>query len=286
MVKALIILILAAVIFGTTYHYVDRLYLAPARALTAEKERGPEPAPPDPALPEFFACVAVKKQGDLLAARKAFEAFVDHYPHSSKLDEARDLLGEINADILLSQQPAPEKLIYLVQPNDVLTRVAMRTHSTPELLMRSNNLNGIMLRIGQKLVVQSVDFSVFISMKEQRVRLYNGKRFFKQYHIVAMPSGHSAKKGAAAPPALKLTGRVVDKIATDATGVRVNFTDKGYAGATHKISFSIPGHSLYTVPPASADGKPAPGQSGIGLSADDMGEISVLLTKNNPVTIE
>ena len=72
---------------------------------------------------------------------------------------------------------------------------------------------------------------------------------------------------------------MVDKIALDAAGTRVTFVDKGYAGATHKISFSIPGHSLYGVAP----GVPA---SGIGLAPEDVQEIAVLLSKNDPVTIE
>jgi LysM repeat protein len=286
MVKALFILVLAALIFGGVAYFSYELFIKPEKALIAEKKRGPEPPPPDPSLPEYTACLETRKKGDLLAARTAFEAFLAHNPQSTKADPARDALGEINADILLSQAPAPEKQVYLVKSGDVLNRVAMRMKTTPELIMRSNNLSGVMLRIGQKLVITPADFSIVISAKEKKVTLFNGKHFFKQYHILAMPAGHvAAKPGRVATPAPRQLGKVVDKIATAADGNRVTFQDKGYAGATHKISISIPGHSLYSVPAVASKQAPT-AQNGIGLAPEDLEEIAVLISKNDPVTIE
>ena len=276
MVKAFIILFLTVAVFGTATYFVYELYVKPERALRAEKQRGPPAPPPDPALPEFAACLELKKKGDTAATRAALADFIEHFPRSSKADEARDLLGEINANLFFSQAPAPEKELYIVAKNDVLNRVAMRTHSTPELIFRSNNLTGSMLRIGQKLVIAPADFSTVISPKEKTVTLFNAKRFFKQYRILAMP----ARDGSAAVQ--KRVGKVVSKLATDSAGNRVTFQDKGYAGALHEVSLSIPGHSLYAVP---AEAKGAP-RNGIGLAADDMEEIAVLLKKNDPVTIE
>ncbi len=276
MVKALIILFLTVAVFGTASYFVYELYVKPERALRAEKQRGPPALPPDPALPEFAACLELKKKGNTAATRAALAEFIEHYPRSTKADEARDLLGEINADLFFSQAPAPEKQLYIVAKNDVLNRVAMRTHSTPELIFRSNNLTGSMLRIGQKLVIAPADFTTVISLKENKVTLFNAKRFFKQYRILAVP----ARDGTAAVQ--KRTGKVVAKLATDSAGNRVTFQDKGYAGALHEVSLSIPGHSLYAVP---AEPKPA-ARNGIGLAAEDMEEIGVLLKKNDPVTIE
>ena len=124
MVKALIILALATVVFGTGAYFAYELYVKPERALRAEKERGPPPPLADPSLPEFAACAELKKKGDANAARAALVAFLEHFPHSPKADEARDLLGEINAALFFSQTPAPEKQIYIVAKGDVINRVA------------------------------------------------------------------------------------------------------------------------------------------------------------------
>ena len=276
MVKALIILLLAAGVFGTAAYFTYELYVKPEQALRAEKQRGPQAPPPDPSLPDFRACVALKTKGDTAAARTALTAFLEHFPNSTKADEARDLLGEINADLFFSQAPAPEKQIYIVAKNDSITRVSMRTRSTPELIFRSNNLTGSMLRIGQKLVIAPADFSAVISTRGKKLTLYNAKRFFKQYRILALPAADAARTG----PPVKRAGKVVSKFATDSTGNRVTFQDKGYAGASHEVSLSIPGHSLF---PFVASEKP---RNGLGLASEDMEEIAVLLKKNDPVTIE
>lgn len=281
MVKALIILFLTVIVFGAATYFTYELYVKPERALRAERQRGPPPPPPDPSLPDFAVCLQLKKKGDPIATRAALVSFLDRFPRSTKIDEARGLLGEINTDLFFSQAPAPEKEIYIVAKGDVLNRVALRTHSTPELIFRSNNLTGVMLRIGQKLLIPPADFSAVVSLSEKTVTLYNAKRFFKQYRILALPARDTAHSG----PLSKRLGKVISKLATDSAGNRVTFQDKGYAGALHEVSLSIPGHSLYAIPPSDGLVEPA-ARAGIGLAPEDMEEIAVLLKKNDPVTIE
>ena len=278
MVKALIILLLTVAVFGSASYFTYELYVKPERALRAERQRGPPPPPPDPSLPEFAACLETQKKGDNAATRTALIGFLDHFPRSGKADEARDILGGINASQFLSPVPSPEKQTYIVAKNDVLNRVAMRTRSTPELIFRSNKLTNTMLRISQKLVIPPADFTAVVSIREKKITLYNAKHFFKQYHILALP----ARESAGTAPVQKRLGKVVAKFATDSKGDRVTFQDKSYAGASHEVTLSIPGHSLYVLAPDA----PPPARNGLGLSAEDMAEIAVLLKKNDPVTIE
>ena len=74
--------------------------------------------------------------------------FIQKYPAGKHLDEARDLLGEVNTEILLSRHPSPEKTEYIVKPGDVLAKIARKLKTTPEMIMRMNNMSGTMLRIG------------------------------------------------------------------------------------------------------------------------------------------
>lgn len=278
MVKALIILLLTVAVFGSASYVTYELYVKPERALRAEKQRGPPPPPLDPSLPEFSTCLDLKKKGDTAATRAALISFLDHYPRSTKADEARDILGGINVSLFLSPVLSPDKQTYIVAKNDVLNRVAMRTRSTPELIYRSNKLTRHILQINQKLVIPPADFSAVVSIREKKLTLFNAKHFFKQYPIFSMP----ARDRAQTAPVPKRVGKVVSKFATDPAGNRVTFQDKTYAGAAHEITLSIPGHSLHAVP---TDDK-TPARNGLGLSPEDMEEIAVLLKKNDSVTIE
>ena len=105
----------------------------------------------------------MRQEGKLPEARAALSAFIQKYPNGSHVEEAKDMLGEINIEILLSRTPSPEKTEYIVKPGDVLQKVANQVKSTPELIMRMNNLNGTMLHIGERLLISHPDFSSVIS---------------------------------------------------------------------------------------------------------------------------
>jgi LysM repeat protein len=283
--KAAVIIVLICAIFGTAAYFGYDLFIRPQKALEEERRRGPLPPPADPTLPAFLSCLQIQQQGDLLAARAAFESFLEHNPQSSKLEEAKERLGGINTDLFFSPQPLPEKQVYVVRPGDVLNKVARITKTTPELLMRANNLQGTMLRINQQLHYTPAEFSLLINRKTKKVTLLNRGRFFKQYPIRSLPKMANPKKPAVAPS--RLQGRVLEKIAWGASGGRVIFTDKEFVGATHWISLSIAGHTLYAEPdPQSGKRINKPPTGGIGIAPEAAAELAVLLTKGNPVTIE
>src|SRR5438552_3353560 len=114
--KWLFALFLALLIFGGAawfgYNYVFK------QDIQVRKEQRGEitPAPtPDISLPEFQAAAKLRQDGKLVEARDALTAFIQKYPAGLHVDEAKDLLGEVNIDILLSRTPSPEKQEYEVR---------------------------------------------------------------------------------------------------------------------------------------------------------------------------
>jgi LysM domain len=287
--KALVIIALVVAIFGTAAYYSYDLFVRPQKALEAEQKLGPASPPPDPTLPEFRKCEEILKQGGPLAARAALDSFVDRFPQSGKINEAKDILGDLNLNLFLSAKPSPEKQVYVVRPGDVLNKVARITKTTPELLMKTNGLTATMLRIGQQIYYTPAEFSLLISRKEKKVTLLDRGKFFKQYAIRTMPGEHGAAKKTPSPPVPmpKLQGKVLEKIAWSESGGRVIFTDKDYSNANHWIGLGIAGHTLYADPDPASGAKPnRPPSGGIGIAPDGAAELAVLLTKGNPVTIE
>ena len=290
--KIILILLLAAAIFGGGTYAAWKLYIKPHQDLQMERASGPASPPPDPTLPEYEKRIAAQDSQSLIDARNSWTDFIERFPESSKINEAKDILGKLNTAIFLSPIQTPEKEVYIVKSGDVITRVAQRLKTSPELLMRSNNMQGSMLRIGQKLLVSPNDFSMFISRRAQKVTLLNKGKFFKQYSILKMP-GHSAaagpakKNAAPTPRPPKIQGKVTDRIAWY-NGTRVNFTDKEFGSADHWVIVSPPGHSLYSERPAVPNGPPAQKPTGGGyvLAAEDLRELAALLKKNDPVTID
>src|SRR6266849_946096 len=182
--KWLFVLLLAIVIFGAAAFFSYNLFVKQEIAVRAEQGAEAPPQPPsDFGLPEFRAAQALKEDGKLHEAREALIGFLERYPTGPHAEEAKDLLGETNLSILLSRYPAPDKTEYIVKKGDVLARVAAKVKSTPELIMRMNNLNGTMLHIGERLLISHPEFSLTVQRKPKLIVLLNRGSFFKQYHV-------------------------------------------------------------------------------------------------------
>jgi LysM repeat protein len=282
-VKALFILLLACAIFGTAGYFTYELFVRPKIALEEEKKLPPTPAPPDPTLPDLKKALALKEKNQLVEARRALEEFLERFPESSGIEQARDALGEVNSRIFLSPVPAPDKQVYIVKSGDVLDRVARRTKTTSELIAKANNLEKTMLRIDQKLYIPVANFSLVISRKHSRITLLNDGRFFKQYPVRQWPPAlQQPKKG----PVAKQAGKVLDKIAW-LDGTRVIFSDPGYADASHWINISIGHCTLYGEPPADADPKSvSKPPSGIAIAPEAAAELAAMLRRGDPAILE
>jgi LysM repeat protein len=276
--KWLFALLLAILIFGGAawfgYNFVFKQDIE-----VRKEQRGevtPEPRP-DLSLPEFQAAAQLRQDGKLPEARGALTAFIQKYPASQHVEEAKDLLGEVNIDVFLSRTPSPEKEEYIVKPGDVLQKIAHKVKSTPELIMRMNNLSGTMLHIGEHLLISHPDFSIVVQRKPQALVLLDHGTFFKQYHV----------REEKLPP--KQPAKVVTKVAEVMAwkdGKRVGFGTKDYAGSTRWIRLAALAYTIYSLPDnahPNLDQPPPP--LGLGLAAADVEELCSLVNNHTPVTI-
>ena len=275
--KWLFALLLAVAIFGTAAYFSYNL-AKPAIAVRQEQsgEVSAEPTP-DVSLPEFQAAAQLRQDGKLVEARNALTGFIQKYPNGIHVDEAKDVLGRVNIDILFSPIASPEKQEYIVKKGDVINRVAQKMKSTPELIMRTNNMNGTMLHIGDKLQISHPDFEILIQRKLKLLVLVNHKEFFKQYR-----TREEKLPGKQAP---RVTTHVAEIMAWKG-GKRVGFGTREYATSTRWVRLAAPGYYLYSLPDAShpAQEQPPPA-TGIGLNAGDIEELSSLVNSKTPVTV-
>jgi LysM repeat protein len=270
--------LLAIVIFGSAAFFGYEIFVRPALIEQAEKRAGVKPRPtPDVSLPEFQAAQKLKEEGRLIEARAALTSFIQKYPSGAHAGEAEDLLGEVNMTILFSDYPSPEKEIYVVRSGDVLARIAQKFKTTPELIMRTNNLSGTMLRIGQKLLVSHPEFSLLIQRDAKWLYLLDHEHFFKRYRI--LDENLPGKQ----PP--KINTRVAEIMAWK-DGKRVGIGSRQFLNSTRWIRLATPGYLIYSEPDDSHQilDVPPPAE-GIGLSASDVEELSSLINTRTAVTV-
>ena len=277
--KWLFVLLLALIIFGGAAWFGYNTFVK--EEIEVKKEQRGEVTPPpvvDVSLPEFEAAVKLRQDGKLAEARDALVVFIQKYPSAKRLDEARDLLGEVNVEILLSRYPSPEKTEYIVKSGDVLAKIARKLKTTPEMIMRMNNMSGTMLRIGDRLFISNPDFSMVVQRKANLIVLLNHGAFFRQYHI------REAKLPPKPPP--KITTKVAETMAWRG-GQRIGLGSKEYLASTKWVRFaSAPAYTLYSVPDSTHPNlEQPPPPTGLGLAATDLEELSTLVNNRTPVTI-
>jgi len=277
--KWLFVLLLALIIFGGAAWFGYNTLVKPEIAVKKEQRGEVTPAPtPDISLPEFQAAAQLRQEGKLAEARDALVPFIQKYPAGLHVEEAKDLLGEVNVDILLSRYPSPEKTEYVVKSGDVLVKIARKLKTTPELIMRMNNMSGTMLHIGEHVLISRPDFSLVIQRKANLVVLLNHGGFFKQYHV-------QEEKLSPKQPT-KITGKIAEIMAWK-DGKRVGLGSKDYTSSTRWIRIAgAPGYTLYSMPDSAhpnVDQPPPP--VGLGLAASDVEELSSLVNNRTPVTI-
>ncbi|MEY2481389.1 MAG: hypothetical protein QOI04_2316 [Verrucomicrobiota bacterium] len=276
--KWLFVLGLALIVFGGAAYFGYNLFLKPDIKVRQEKSgEVPVQTMPDVGLPEFQAAAQLRQEGKLNEARAALSTFIQKYPTGTHSEEAKDLLGEIDVQILLSNYPSPEKQEYIVKKGDVLATIARKMKSTPEIIMRTNGMERTMLHIGERLFISHPEFTMIVQRKAKAVTLLDHSAFFKRYHVleVKLPSRQSAK----------INTRIAEIMAWRG-GKRVGFGSKEYPGSTRWVRLSAPGYLIYSVPdsmhPASDAAPPA---EGLGLAASDVEELSGLVNSKTTVTI-
>ncbi len=270
--------LLAVVIFGGAALFSYKIFIRPEMIARAEQRAGAPALPtPDVGRPEFEAAKKLKEEGKLTEARSALTNFIQRYPSGPHVGEAQDLLGEVNTSILLSDYPSPEKEVYIVRSGDVLARIAQKLKSTPELIMRTNNLSGTMLRIGQKLLISHPDFSILIQSDTKWLYLLDHEHFFKRYRI--LDEKLPGKKPA------KINTRVAEIMAWK-NGKRIGIGSREFLNSTRWIRLAQPGYVIYSEPDDAhqiLDVPPPP--EGIGMAASDVEELSSLVNTRTPVTV-
>jgi LysM repeat protein len=276
--KWFFVLLLAVIIFGGAAWFGYNLFFKQEIELKKEQRGEISTAPtPDISLPEFQAAAKLRQEGKLPEARAALTAFIQKYSSGLHVEEAKDLLGEVNVDIFLSRTPSPDKQEYIVRSGDVLAKIAHKMKSTPELIMRTNNLNSTMLRVGERLLISHPEFSLVVQRKAKLVVLLDKGAFFKQYHVQEVklpgkPSGRTVTK--------------VSEIMAFRDGKRVGFGTKEYLSSTRWIRLAAPGYILFSVPDGTRPrvDQPPPA-TGLALAASDVEELSSLVSGHTTVTI-
>lgn len=121
--------------------------------------------------------------GDFDAARRRLEATLRSTNGDDETLQVAKALGEANLTRLMSGAFTRGEE-HVVVSGDTINAIARRHRVTEELLMACNGItNPRALRVGQRLRVPDVDFSLHVDISTNTLELRNHGQFFKLYRV-------------------------------------------------------------------------------------------------------
>jgi hypothetical protein len=275
LVKILVVAALASGVFGGGGFVAYRLFF---KRPDTDRRNGNEPVvtpTPDPGLEMFDQAKQQIASGNRSDAQKILLALIQNFPESTKINEARRLLGDLNISEFFSPVRGPDKTEYLVVRGDSIAKIALKTKAPAELIFKANGLDSLTIQPGKRLIIPKGQFGLVINTKKGDVTLVNNGIFFRWYK----------------PLELRLPAKVVpgqfkarEKIAWS-DGIRVAFGEKKYLGSSRWIVVNDSGITLYSETNPQTPNAQKPG-TGILLGAADMEELFALVAKDTPVIVK
>src|ERR1700731_2167398 len=121
--------------------------------------------PPDPGLAMFEQAKRQRASGDPSDAEKILLALIQSFPDSTRINDARKLLGDLNISEFFSPGPGPDKTEYVVVRGDSIAKIALKTKDPAELIFKANGLNSLTIQPGKRLVIPKGQFGLVINTK-------------------------------------------------------------------------------------------------------------------------
>ncbi len=138
------------------------------------------------------------KARELLQNKK--NDLVDH----SDLEQIQEKIYKVNIDMLFSSYKDKCSKIYTVKPGDALSRIARNFNTTVGLIKKANDLPSDRIIPGQRLKVNTCEFSIVVDKSQNRLFLRRGGEIFKAYTVSTGTDG-STPEGS-----FKIVNKLVD----------------------------------------------------------------------------
>ncbi|MEO6845792.1 MAG: LysM peptidoglycan-binding domain-containing protein [Chthoniobacterales bacterium] len=278
-IRIFIIALLVAVIVGGSGLFYYSNFVLPRKKVQKAKAIAAAAVPtptPDYSIAEFDKIKPLQDDGKTQEARDAYLAFIEKFPNSSKLPDAKKAIGDLNIQMLFSDFRSPDKQEYTVIKGDAMVKIASKTKTSVDLIYRANNMSSINLQIGQVLLIPKVQPSIKVNRKAKTLTLFDNGKLLKEYPIVSFKGSGSTGNN--------VTAQVKEKASLQADK-RVAFGAKEYSGSDRWVMLSNSGIIIKSAP-TPQEGTEVVYPAGIVLDRPDMDEVFVLVNKGTPVSID
>lgn len=221
--------------------------------------------------------LAFEGKNELSQARSAYQELINEFPNSHEVMNWQKKVEDINIKLLFSSLITAKSQTYEIMPGDTIIKIAKNFKTTPELIMRSNNLNSALIIPGRKIKIWAAPFKILVDKSQNTLILKSEEEIIKTY-TVSTGANNSSPAG---------TFRIVNKLPNPTwfkAGAVVPAESPENILGSRWLGFDLPGYGIHgTIDPKSL-GKQVT-QGCVRLSNPDVEELYDIIPAGTEVII-
>lgn len=222
---------------------------------------------------------AFEGKSNFIEAKNKYQELVNNYPSSNEVMNWQKKIDDINIKLLFSPTVTLKTQLYEIKPGDTLVKIARQFKTTPELIVKSNNISGDRIFPGKKIKVWTAPFSIVVDKSQNILMLKADDEVIKTYNV-STGANNSTPVG---------TFKIVDKIVNPswfkpgaATPIAAGSPDN--ALGTRWLAISIPSYGIHGTNDPASLGKQVT-QGCVRMLNADVEELYIIVPKETEVTI-
>ncbi|MDD5465552.1 MAG: L,D-transpeptidase family protein [Candidatus Omnitrophica bacterium] len=219
----------------------------------------------------------LEAKGRLLEAKLSYQKLVNDFPDSPDVAYWQKKAEDINIKLLFSSAVTPKSILYKIRPGDTINKIAREHKTTPELIMKSNNISDSLIIPGRSIKIWNAPFSVLVNKSQNMLMLKSDEEIFKTY-IVSTGKNNCTPVG---------TFKIINKLTNPTwfkAGAIVPAQSAQNVLGTRWMGFDLAGYGIHGTTEPKELGKQVT-QGCVRLSNSDVEELYSIIPSGTEVTI-
>lgn len=122
-------------------------------------------------------------KGMLLEAKNAYQKLIADFSNSGDVMNWQKKSDDLSIKLLFSPAITPGSTLYEIKPGDTLIKIAREFKTTPDLIIKSNNLPDGKIFPGRKIKVWTAPFSILVYKSQNILILKSNEEIIKTYVV-------------------------------------------------------------------------------------------------------
>jgi lipoprotein-anchoring transpeptidase ErfK/SrfK len=216
-------------------------------------------------------------KGNLLEAKVTYQRLINEFPNSSEIMNWQKRVEDINIKLLFSPTIVSKSTLYTIKPGDTLVKIAQGFKTTPDLIIKSNNLSDTKIFPGRKIKVWTAPFSILVDKSQNTLILKSDEEIIKTY-IVSTGKNNSTPTGN-----FKITSKLINPTWFKAGAVVPAGSPENILGSRW-LGLDIAGYGIHGTTDPQSLGKQVT-QGCVRLSNPDVEELYIIVPIGTEVVI-